>query len=110
MVRSSNIGFLVAYVTFFCFIYLLATEIITQKKSKGEVLVFRRGAISKAFVPSELDEEAARGLSDFKRKRESTQESGPVVVRQTAIFYWEDICYDVKIKPETRRILDCVDG
>ncbi|KAH7070040.1 BcATRO, ABC transporter [Paraphoma chrysanthemicola] len=105
-----NIGFLVAYVIFFCFTYLLATESITQKKSKGEVLVFRRGAISKAFVRSELDDEAAPGPSESKRERESMQDLGPAVVRQTAIFHWEDICYDVKIKTETRRILDCVDG
>ncbi|OAL54233.1 BcATRO, ABC transporter [Pyrenochaeta sp. DS3sAY3a] len=110
VVRYSNIGFLFAYMTFFCFTYLLATERITQKKSKGEVLVFRRGAVSNASALSKVDEEAAPGPSNIKRKRESTQDSGPAVVRQTSIFHWEDVCYDVKIKTETRRILDHVDG
>lgn len=95
---------------FFCFTYLLATEGITQKKSKGEVLVFRRAAVSKGSALSKLDEEAAPSPSDIKPKRESTRDTGPAVVRQTAIFHWEDVCYDVKIKTETRRILDHVDG
>ncbi|KAH7380815.1 BcATRO, ABC transporter [Cadophora sp. MPI-SDFR-AT-0126] len=105
-----NIGFLFAYVTFFCFTYLWATESITQKKSKGEILVFQRAAASKASALSKPDEEAAPGSSDIKRKQEPSQSTGPTVVRQTAIFHWEDVCYDIKIKKETRRILDHVDG
>ncbi|KAL5318885.1 hypothetical protein ACEPPN_013953 [Leptodophora sp. 'Broadleaf-Isolate-01'] len=108
--RWRNIGILFAFMIFFCFTYLLATEGITQKKSKGEVLVFRRAAVSKGSALSKLDEEAAPSPSDIKPKRESTRDTGPAVVRQTAIFHWEDVCYDVKIKTETRRILDHVDG
>lgn len=33
-----------------------------------------------------------------------------VIERQTAIFQWQDVCYDIKIKKEDRRILDHVDG
>jgi hypothetical protein len=96
--------------SFFCFTYLLAVESITQKKSKGEVLVFRRAVASKASASRKFDEEAAPGPSDIKPKQGRTQGSGPAVVRQTAIFHWEDVCYDVKIKTETPRILDHVDG
>lgn len=35
---------------------------------------------------------------------------GAVLKRQTAIFHWEDVCYDIKIKKQPRRILDHVDG
>lgn len=28
----------------------------------------------------------------------------------TACFHWEDICYDIKIKGQERRLLDHVDG
>jgi hypothetical protein len=33
-----------------------------------------------------------------------------VLQRQTAIFSWKDVVYDIRIKGEARRILDYVDG
>lgn len=33
-----------------------------------------------------------------------------IIQRQTAIFSWKDVVYDIKIKKEPRRILDHVDG
>ncbi|KAK1634653.1 P-loop containing nucleoside triphosphate hydrolase protein [Colletotrichum phormii] len=30
--------------------------------------------------------------------------------KQTSVFHWKDVCYDIKIKGEPRRILDHVDG
>ncbi|KAJ5758627.1 abc drug exporter protein [Penicillium odoratum] len=32
------------------------------------------------------------------------------IVKQTAIHQWQDVCYDLKIKSENRRILDHVEG
>lgn len=33
-----------------------------------------------------------------------------IIQKQTAIFTWKDVVYDIKIKKEERRILDHVDG
>lgn len=33
-----------------------------------------------------------------------------IIQKQTAIFSWKDVVYDIKIKKEPRRILDHVDG
>jgi ABC-type multidrug transport system ATPase subunit len=33
-----------------------------------------------------------------------------VIEKQTSIFHWRDICYDINIKKESRRILNRVDG
>ncbi|RDW92940.1 uncharacterized protein DSM5745_00262 [Aspergillus mulundensis] len=38
-----NVGVTFAFMIFFMFVYLIATEYITEAMSKGEVLVFRRG-------------------------------------------------------------------
>jgi len=38
-----NIGILFVFMIGFCLMYLMATETVTAKKSKGEVLLFRRG-------------------------------------------------------------------
>ncbi|EEB88372.1 hypothetical protein MPER_13827, partial [Moniliophthora perniciosa FA553] len=32
------------------------------------------------------------------------------IEKQTAVYHWEDVCFDVTIKGEARRILDHVDG
>jgi len=86
--------------------YLVATEYISSKKSKGEVLVFRRG--HKALVKkSSNDEEAVSGRNTPVAK---TEDHTGIIARQTAIFHWQDVCYDIKIKGEPRRILDHVDG
>jgi ATP-binding cassette subfamily G (WHITE) protein 2 (PDR) len=97
----------------FCFglmgVYLVATEYITAAKSKGEVLVFRRGrTIPKSKSTDDL-EGAAAGRT-VSTQYDSSDDNIAIIERQTAIFQWQDVCYDIKIKKEERRILDHVDG
>jgi ATP-binding cassette subfamily G (WHITE) protein 2 (PDR) len=107
-----NLGIMFGFMFFFMGTYLLGTEYVSEAKSKGEVLLFRRGhqpatvskgsddiEISREPVPAERTEDAAH-----------RQEVTANIQRQTAIFHWQDVCYDIKIKGETRRILDHVDG
>ncbi|KAE8152303.1 ABC-2 type transporter-domain-containing protein [Aspergillus avenaceus] len=102
-----NLGILIAFMAFFAFTYLASTEYISEQKSKGEVLLFRRGhqprnASGKGDVESPGSSVAA--------KTEESPQTAANIQRQTAIFQWEDVCYDIKIKGEPRRILDHVDG
>jgi ATP-binding cassette subfamily G (WHITE) protein 2 (PDR) len=96
----------------FCFglmgVYLVATEYITAAKSKGEVLVFRRGhKIPKSSSTDDLEgAPAGRTVST----QYDNSDDIAIIERQTAIFQWQDVCYDIKIKKEERRILDHVDG
>ncbi|RFU31901.1 hypothetical protein B7463_g4413, partial [Scytalidium lignicola] len=101
-----NFGILIAFMIFLMTTYLVATEYITAKKSKGELLVFRRGhkALSKG---SATDEETGSGRPTGAA---NTEDHSAIIERQTAIFTWKDVCYDIKIKGEPRRILDHVDG
>lgn len=106
-----NLGIIFGFMVFFMCTYLLGTEYISEAKSKGEVLLFRRGhqpaAIRKGSDGVEDRREPVRA-----EKTEDThgQEVTANIQRQTAIFHWQDVCYDIKIKGETRRILDHVDG
>lgn len=92
-------------------LYLVATEFISAKKSKGEVLLFRRGRVPHFDSPS--DEE---GVPDSRMNSETiTDEKNASnmptgILKQTAIFHWSDVVYDIKIKKEPRRLLDHVDG
>ena len=113
-----NLGFLFAFLVFFLFAYLFASEYNSASSSKAEVLVFRRG-----HVPRELqsatkptkDEEAptagaiGAGRADAALEQEQN-EKVQALAPQTDIFSWRNVCYDIKIKGEPRRLLDEVSG
>lgn len=103
-----NFGILIAFMLFFMFTYLLGTEYISEQKSKGEVLLFRRGQQPK-LASGEGDLETSSQPSAVTKTDESSPQT-TAIQRQTAIFHWQDVCYDIKIKNEPRRILDNVDG
>ncbi|KAL2818002.1 ABC-2 type transporter-domain-containing protein [Aspergillus granulosus] len=102
-----NIGIIFVFMIGLMVVYLAATELITEKKSKGEILVFRHG--HKALKNKARDDEENGNLPSIAaEKTESGQTAS--IERQTAIVQWKDICYDIKIGKEPRRILDHVDG
>jgi ATP-binding cassette subfamily G (WHITE) protein 2 (PDR) len=111
-----NIGIIFGFMIALLLGYLFATETITAKKSKGEVLVFRRGHKQASIkeVPSDTESTTTSpGVLVEKHANDEDQlarQVSAVIHRQTAIFQWKDVCYDIKIKGEARRILDHVDG
>ncbi|KAJ4371433.1 Multidrug resistance protein [Neocucurbitaria cava] len=105
-----NFGILWAFMFALMMIYLGGTELITAKKSKGEVLVFRRGhKLAGPTSKSTEDLESALPGRNVAVQNDSSDNIA-IIERQTAIFQWKDVCYDIKIKGEERRILDHVDG
>ncbi|GJP96864.1 ABC transporter Cdr4 [Aspergillus niger] len=104
-----NFGILIAFMVFFCFVYLASTEYISEAKSKGEVLLFRRGHQPK-LPHGETDMESSATPGGAVKGDAPAQDSEVRIQKQTAIFHWQDVCYDIKIKGEPRRILDHVDG
>ncbi|KAI9927870.1 hypothetical protein ASPWEDRAFT_157610 [Aspergillus wentii DTO 134E9] len=98
-----NFGIIIAFLIFFMCTYLLATEFISEAMSKGEVLVFRRGHQPKQTQDIEVP-------SETKNEQSQPRDGDVGIQRQTAIFQWQDLCYDIKIKGEPRRILDHVNG
>ncbi len=103
-----NLGIIIAFIVFFCGCYMTATELITSAKSKGEVLVFRRGHLPKTSIKG--DDEEARGDANAALAADGSDAGSIKLQKQTAIFHWEDVCYDIKIKGEPRRLLDHVNG
>ncbi|KAM6513590.1 Multidrug resistance protein [Fusarium falciforme] len=115
--RWRNFGIVLAWTALFLFTYMICAELVSEKESKGEVLVYRRGHKPAAIANAEKkhsDSEAAMAhigpVVTAKRTRSRTQKEGGMLQEQTSVFQWHDVCYDVKIKAETRRILDHVDG
>ena len=105
-----NLGIVIGFMIFLMITYLVSTELVQAKKSKGEVLVFQRGhsAITKN---SPDDMEVATGRPVVIEKQITKDDHvAQTIQKQTAVFHWEDVCYDIKIKGSPRRILDNVDG
>lgn len=108
-----NLGIIFALMVFTCGIYLLATEYISAQRSKGEVLLFRRGQVP-AFNSKNDEESNPPGRPTAQAITEKhtrvNMDLPPSIQRQTAIFHWDGVNYDIKIKKEPRRLLDEVDG
>ncbi|KAH6688979.1 ABC-2 type transporter-domain-containing protein [Plectosphaerella plurivora] len=97
-----NLGILYAFIIFYSVTYLLSAEYIKTHKSKGEVLVFGRHTVAAEAAPK----------TEVKRETQVTEktERSAVVPLTDNVFHWQDVCYEVNVKGETRRILDNVDG
>ncbi|KAI6361803.1 ZEB2-regulated ABC transporter 1 [Pyricularia grisea] len=106
-----NFGIVIAFMIFFLFTYMVAAENVREKKSKGEVLVFRRGQKPAALKDAKTDPEAGPPkVGGAVVAANMTDEGGGFIQRQTSTFGWRDVCYEVQIKKETKQILDHVDG
>ena len=107
-----NLGIIYAFVVFFLCTYLTATEFISAKKSKGEVLLFRRGQTRETFPGTRSDIETAAIRETDVSEKDATlgREVSAVIQRQEEIFHWKDVCFDIKVKGGERRLLDHVDG
>ncbi|KAG7120746.1 Opaque-specific ABC transporter CDR3 like protein [Verticillium longisporum] len=103
-----NWGVVVAFGVLYFGLHLLATEYVASQRSKGEVLVYLRKAMKQLKkAPRDL-ETASPTTTALQHVANSS--GAAAVDKQTSVFHWGGVSYDVRIKSETRRILDHVDG
>ncbi|KIW29433.1 uncharacterized protein PV07_05248 [Cladophialophora immunda] len=110
-----NFGILIAFIVFFMATYLIAAEYIHSERSKGEVLVFRRGHAPKSMATLAQDEESAdKSLPDDRIFDSTGTDTGSQfrtgALKQTSTFHWRDVSYEVSIKGKPRQILNEVNG
>lgn len=74
---------------------MLFTEFVTAKKSKGEVLVFRRGQKPAQFKTNKGDDESGVPLAAGpvvvaakNSEGESSDKEAGYIQRQTSVFHW----------------------
>lgn len=91
-------------------LHLFTTEYVISERSKGEVLVFLREAMQKVSRKRTSDEEAGTSIPAGTQRHQGSTSEKVEVERQTAVFHWKDVCYDIKVKGEPRRILDNIDS
>lgn len=106
-----NFGIIVAFFVFFLAAYIATSELVRAKPSKGEILVFPRGKIP-AFAKTikRQDDPESPPIYEQHQLEKEADERAAAITKQTSIFHWQDVCYDIKIKGQPRRILDNIDG
>lgn len=117
---NRNFGILIGFVVFFMIIYIAAAEYLSLDPSKGEILVFRQGHAPKSAKSPGSDDEESAPVGPVHIQGRATEESREPGNKTTvyagekdksdSIFHWSNVCYDITIKGEPRRILDNVDG
>ncbi|ODV86674.1 hypothetical protein CANARDRAFT_6250 [[Candida] arabinofermentans NRRL YB-2248] len=115
--RWRNFGIVLGYVIFFLFVYISMVELSKGSLQKGEIIVFQRATLNKlkkknkAIAANDaevaLNGEKPVGVTGDE---EAANEGVSNLAAGTDIFHWKDVCYEVQIKTETRRILNYVDG
>jgi ATP-binding cassette subfamily G (WHITE) protein 2 (PDR) len=107
-----NVGIIIAMAIFTHLVYFIASEYITAKKSKGEVLVFRRGFVPPSYTKGSNDVEKllSSPVLVIQKPSEYISSNEGIFRGSTSVFHWKNVCYDIKIKGKSRRILDHVDG
>jgi ABC-type multidrug transport system ATPase subunit/ABC-type multidrug transport system permease subunit len=109
-----NLGIIFVFILFWCGLYLCATEYIVASRSKGEVLIFRRG--NQPGQRCKEDEESPishrspvpctdAGENGTPKSRDLTRMN-----THAATFLWDGLCYKVKVKGGYQKLLDDVEG
>ncbi|OJJ97758.1 hypothetical protein ASPACDRAFT_1858481 [Aspergillus aculeatus ATCC 16872] len=113
-----NYGIIWAFLLFSLACYVVSSELVRAKPSKGEILVFPRGKMP-AFIKKKppgtsSDVEGHAPMAEENRlvaeENHDPDQHTAAIVKQTSIFQWQDVCYNIKIKGQNRTILDHVDG
>lgn len=109
--RWRDFGILVGFTVFFTILYLVGSELVTGERSKGEVLVFRRSQMHNSRLKrGQVDEEQTKRRAPCNDKSESSGDQLSQVDKQTAVFHWRNVCYDITANGQQKRLLDNVDG
>ncbi|TVY13795.1 ZEB2-regulated ABC transporter 1 [Lachnellula arida] len=107
-----NLGIILSIGVLLCGMYLIATECLSVQRSKGEVLIYRRGRLP---TKGKNDEETLRPNEHYITEKAEVQTPlsllpVPSPEAHAATFLWDNLSYDVKIKGGTKRVLDDIEG
>jgi ATP-binding cassette subfamily G (WHITE) protein 2 (PDR) len=105
-----NFGILVAFTIGLCVAHLYVSEVVAAARSKGEVLVFKRGALRQQQNRNPVTDEEGQAGGQRKNMEKEDVANEANVAKQTSTLHWQNVSYTVKSGGEDRKILDNVDG
>lgn len=104
-----NVGIIIGYTAFLLGTYLLVVCMYNGPQAKGEILVYPRSILKKILRHENEDDEGKLGM-EKEGSSSSEAEAEKLLEKSDDIYYWKDVCYDVKVKGGERRLLNYVDG
>lgn len=115
-----NFGIIIGYTLFFLAINLVTAEYQKDASASGGVLLFKAGRAPKeiedqvgAVTAGDVEQSQADNTNRVEDRQAIEQEKEKAANKleeSTDVFTWRDVCYDVPIKKETRRLLNNVSG
>ncbi|EXJ79220.1 ATPase [Capronia epimyces CBS 606.96] len=101
-----NFGILLGFLFFFLILYLTVTEFNSHSTSSAEALVFKPG-----HVPKTIQQGVSEKKSQAVVEEPGTQdEELDALPKQGDVFMWRNVCYDIKLRKDQKRLLDRVSG
>ena len=114
-----NFGITIGFTLFFLAVYLFLVEINKGAMQKGEIILFQQSTLRKMKKEKNIASVTDIENGDSKEKPAGVYDHGNEetigdgvnnLAAGDDIFHWRDVCYEIQIKDETRRILNHVDG
>lgn len=110
---------MVAMTAIVCAFHLLAAQYIPAQRSKGDIIRFLRDGSKRRTSPDLENSNPLTFAQDSARQAPHTitglekpalNEQPEIIHKQTAVFHWSGLSYEVKTKDGTKKILNNVDG
>lgn len=117
-----NFGIIIVFFVFFMAVYLCAVEFGSPPDSRGEVLVFQMGKEPEYLASEKTSTAADEETGQTTRARTDSADAVRTITGGNVeamkkdlhtpqdIFTWRNVCCDVLIKGEPRRLLSDVSG
>ena len=114
-----NFGIIIAWLIFFVVLTMIGMELQKPNKGGSSVTVFKRGqapkdvddALKNKTTPGD-EEDANRVRGNVNTEQESDEGEKKVegIAKNTAIFTWQHVNYDITVKAGQKRLLNDVQG
>ncbi|GAA5839263.1 hypothetical protein JCM11251_006022 [Rhodosporidiobolus azoricus] len=117
-----NLGFIFAYLAFYMGVTLIAYAYQKDETVEGGVMLYKRGAAPPELVeaieaPGHKGDEEQGGADRNARSEvvkdvsdEAKDKAADTLQSAADIYTWRNVCYDIMIKGEPRRLLNNVSG
>ena len=108
-----NVGIIIGFYVFFVLVYMFMSELQTDPSSMGGIMIFKRGRVDRKMLDEFADDpESAMIKDEHMQEAKNGEEDKPKGTLEVSdeVFSWQNLCYDIQIKGNPRRLLDHVSG
>ena len=108
-----NLGVMFGFMALFCCLYLLATESLSARRSRGEVLISKRGQFPKPRLLDDQEAQRSEKMGPNNSKLDISRPTSGCFERkgtQAATFVWDGLSYELKANKKILKLLNDIEG